>query len=53
MKYTKLEYGLIGEKLGHSLSGEIHRRISPRPYELCEVPKDELELFFRESNSKV
>lgn len=52
MKYSELEYGLIGEKLGHSLSGEIHRRLSSRPYELCEVPKDELELFFRESNFK-
>ncbi len=52
MKYSELEYGLIGEKLGHSLSGDIHRKISSSPYELCEVPRDELDLFFRESNFK-
>jgi shikimate dehydrogenase len=52
MKYSELEYGLIGEKLGHSLSGDIHRKISSSPYELCEVPRDELDLFFRESHFK-
>ncbi|NMB37502.1 MAG: shikimate dehydrogenase [Bacteroidales bacterium] len=52
MKYSELEYGLIGERLGHSMSREIHQKLSSRPYELCEVPKGELETFFRESNFK-
>jgi shikimate dehydrogenase len=50
MKYSDLEYGLIGEKLGHSWSREIHHKLSSRPYDLCEVPKDELDLFFRQSS---
>lgn len=50
MKYSDLEYGLIGEKLGHSWSREIHQKLSSRPYDLCEVPKGELDLFFRQSS---
>ncbi len=52
MKYSELEYGLIGERLGHSLSREIHQKLSSCDYELCEIPKDELNLFFSESNFK-
>ncbi|HPH53974.1 MAG: hypothetical protein KA074_03280 [Bacteroidales bacterium] len=52
MKYSDLEYGLIGEKLGHSWSREIHHKLSSCPYDLCEVPKGELDLFFRQSSFK-
>ena len=41
-------YGLIGEKLGHSYSPEIHRKIGDYPYLLKELRPDELEGFFRE-----
>ena len=37
-----MEYGLIGEHLGHSFSKEIHEKLSDRPYELREVARDEL-----------
>ena len=37
-----MEFGLIGEHLGHSFSKEIHEKLSDRPYELREVARDEL-----------
>ncbi len=43
-----MEYGLIGEKLGHSYSREIHARIGDYRYELKELPPDRLSDFFRE-----
>ena len=42
-----MQYGLIGEKLGHSISAEIHGRIGLYPYELCEIPQDGLDAFMR------
>ena len=47
-----MEYGLIGEKLGHSFSKEIHERISDYKYDLCEVPKKEINQFLIERNFK-
>ena len=41
-----MEYGLIGERLGHSYSREIHERITPDPYELHELAPGELADFF-------
>ncbi len=35
-------YGCIGEKLTHSFSSEIHRRLFDYPYELREISPDEL-----------
>lgn len=32
-----MEYGLIGARLGHSFSREIHARIADYEYELCEL----------------
>ena len=32
-----MEYGLIGAKLGHSFSKEIHASIADYHYELCEL----------------
>ena len=40
-----MKYGLIGEKLGHSFSREIHEKLGRYPYELCEIPKDGLDAF--------
>lgn len=47
-----MEYGLIGEKLGHSFSKEIHNQIGNYNYELKEIPKTELEAFIKERNFK-
>lgn len=42
-----MQYGLIGEKLSHSFSKEIHESIAGYKYELCEIPRGELDLFLK------
>lgn len=42
-----MKYGVIGEKLGHSFSREIHARLADYDYEICELARDELDGFFR------
>lgn len=42
-----MQYGLIGEKLGHSYSPEIHRKIGDYPYELRELRPDEVAPFLK------
>ncbi len=42
-----MQYGCIGEKLGHSYSAEIHAMLSEHTYELCEVAKDDLDAFLQ------
>ena len=41
-----MKYGLIGEKLGHSFSKEIHERLGYE-YELCELAPAELDSFMK------
>ena len=40
-------FGLIGRKLGHSYSPQIHAFLGDYSYELFELESDELEAFFR------
>ena len=40
------EYGLVGEKLSHSYSPEIHKRMADYDYKLIEVARDEIDSFF-------
>lgn len=47
-----MEYGLIGEKLGHSFSKEIHERIGKYKYELVELNKEEFKSFMMQKNFK-
>lgn len=47
-----MEYGLLGKKLGHSYSKEIHESIADYKYELRELTEDELGLFLREKDFK-
>lgn len=47
-----MEYGLIGEKLTHSFSKEIHAQLFDYKYELCEIPKDRLDAFMRARDFK-
>ncbi len=42
-----MDYGLIGEKLGHSYSKEIHEMIGRYAYELREVARDDLDAFMK------
>ena len=47
-----MEYGCIGEKLGHSFSKIIHNEICDYIYELKEIPKEELENFIKNKDFK-
>ena len=42
-----MQYGLIGEKLSHSFSKEIHESLADYEYELCEIPREELAQFLQ------
>lgn len=41
-----VKYGLVGEKLGHSFSVELHRKLGNSEYELLEIPRDKIDDFF-------
>lgn len=43
-------YGLIGEKLSHSFSKEIHEAIADYDYDLIPLTKEEFPLFMKERN---
>jgi len=45
-----MKYGLIGEKLGHSFSKEIHGKLGDYEYELLEIERDRLDGFMREKD---
>ena len=47
-----MDYGLIGERLGHSFSKEVHGALADYPYELREIPRDGLSDFIAEKNFK-
>lgn len=47
-----MEYGLIGEKLGHSFSKDIHNLIGNYDYILKEIPKEELTAFMTKKDFK-
>ena len=42
-----MKYGLLGEKLGHSFSKEIHNLIGKYQYDLYEKKIDEIEDFLK------
>ena len=43
-----MKYGCIAERLGHSVSREIHEKIGKYEYELREIPQGELDRFMTE-----
>lgn len=47
-----MEYGLIGEKLGHSFSKIIHEKIASYNYELKEISRDDIDLFMKNKDFK-
>lgn len=47
-----MEYGLIGEKLGHSYSPQIHARLADYCYELKALPPDALDAFLESRSFK-
>lgn len=47
-----IEYGLIGEKLGHSFSKIIHEQLADYTYTLCPLEKDQLHDFMTKREFK-
>lgn len=47
-----MEYGLIGEKLVHSYSPQIHALLADYDYILCPLPKKQLHAFMTDANFK-
>lgn len=47
-----MDYGLIGEKLGHSFSKVIHEDLTDYTYDLCPLTKDEFKIFMEEKAFK-
>lgn len=47
-----MKYGLIGERLGHSFSKDVHGMLSDYEYEICEIARDELDGFMRRADFK-
>jgi len=47
-----MDFGLIGERLGHSWSPEIHRRLRGYAYQLCPMAPAELPAFFARRDFK-
>ena len=47
-----MEYGLIGEHLGHSFSKDIHGMLSADPYDLVELEKEALAPFLKAADFK-
>ena len=45
-----MKVGLIGEKLGHSFSKEIHEQLTNYTYDLIELSQDEFHRFIKEKN---
>ena len=43
-----MEYGLIGEKLGHSYSKLIHEKLADYTYDLCPLSREEFPVFMEQ-----
>lgn len=47
-----MDYGLIGEKLGHSFSKEIHEKLADYQYDITPLTREEFPAFMKEKNFK-
>ncbi|MBQ8337802.1 MAG: shikimate dehydrogenase [Oscillospiraceae bacterium] len=47
-----MNYGLLGEKLGHSFSKEIHAKLFDYEYQLCEIKRDNFDSFMKQKAFK-
>lgn len=45
-----MRYGLLGEKLGHSFSKEIHEKLGMYQYDIIELSPAELDVFMRDKD---
>lgn len=49
---TKMTYGLIAEKLGHSFSKEVHNKLFDYDYELKEIAEKDFDSFMKSKDFK-
>ena len=47
-----MEYGLLGEKLGHSFSPQIHKALAGYDYRLLPTPREKVKELFRRREFK-
>ena len=47
-----MNYGLLGEKLGHSFSKEIHAKLFDYEYQLCEIKRENFDSFMKQKAFK-
>ena len=47
-----MEYALLGERLGHSFSPQIHGMLADYSYQLKELPPGELGIFLEKKEFK-
>ena len=45
-----MEYGLLGEKLGHSFSPQLHKALAGYDYQLIPTPPNQLKQLFSKRN---
>lgn len=50
VKNTTLDFALLGRKLGHSLSPQIHAHLCDYNYRLCPTEPEELDSFFADTS---
>ena len=48
--FESRKFGLLGEKLSHSFSPQIHLALADYPYRLFEVSQDELGIFMKDND---
>ena len=49
---TKIRAGLLGAKLGHSFSPQIHAELADYPYDLVELTEAEIEPLLADASEK-
>ncbi len=47
-----MNYGLIGEKLGHSFSKDVHAKLFDYEYQLCEIKRENFDSFMKQKAFK-
>ena len=52
MEFMTMEYGLIGEKLGHSFSKEIHEKLADYQYDITPLTREEFPKFMKARDFK-
>ena len=52
MNQSSIQFGLLGEKLGHSYSKQIHEKLADYTYDLCPLTREEFPVFMEQKAFK-